>query len=162
MYKANKKYLEFINSKKIQELIDKTEDLDYWGFIPIDYSFLDEQSSILKSYKSIIDLGCGPGNVLRYFRTLGFTNITGVEKNKEFKNYLTDFNILFQDINNIDFSIIKDYDVIYSYKPLKSDFKDFIDNIIDNMKTGSYILTPKFKINNDKVELINNYLYKKL
>ena len=144
-----------------QGLIDLDNKKEYWGNVLIKDNYLDILYTIYKPNMTFLDLGCGAGNVLKYANNIGY-NVTGVEFNKNLIVYLKDYNYINEDITKLDEKFFNQFDVIYSYRPLKKEFKNFIDKVIKNMKQDSYLLTPTFIVDNDNVKDLDNYLYQKI
>jgi len=72
-------------------------------------------------------------------------------------------NTIEKDIRKLDKDFYKDFDVIYSYQPIKNnnEFQNYLSVVIDNMKIGSFLITPDFTVNNKLVIKLDNYLYQK-
>ncbi len=157
----NREYLLFIQYLEFKGLIDKKRNYNFWRNITINSSSLHPLYDIYKPKMKFLDLGCGAGNVLRYSSNIGY-DVTGVEFDKNLTKYLGNYSYICQDITKLDKSYFNDFDVIYSYRPLKDTFKDFINIVIQNMKKNAYLLTPTFNVENKQVVDLGNYLYRKL
>lgn len=141
----NKNYNYFIKHLSFKKLLDYNKNYNYWGNIPIEVEHLECLYDIYQPGMKFIDLGCGVGNVLRYAKNIGY-DVTGIEFNEKFKEHLTNYDVLYQDVRKIDFNLLRKFDVIYSYKPLKNDFKEFIEKVKSYMKREAYLITPTFNI----------------
>lgn len=128
--------------------------------IPIERSILKSLYKIYQNGDSLIDLGSGIGNVLRFAENIGY-KCKGVEIDQRFKEITKNFDIEFTDIRAFDKSKISNFDVVYSYLPFKnkSDFATYIDDIINHMKPKSHLLTPFFNPNNSLIEQKGLFLY---
>lgn len=157
----SKDYLLYQKYLELKGVFDTNPNLDYWSNIPISSVSLSPLYTVYQPDFKLLDLGCGAGNVLRFAKNIGY-KVFGVEFNVELLKYLGDYNYLYQDIKELNKKFFSEFDVIYSYKPLKKEFKDYIDIIINNMKFGSYIMTPTFKIKNKSLINIEQDLYKKI
>ena len=160
MLENSKDYLLYQEYLKKEGILDFDRDKEYWGNVPITTKHLKCLYKYFKPNMKFLDLGCGAGNVLRFAKNIGF-DVTGVEFDKKLIPYLNDYKYLNQNIKELDKEFYSDFDIIYSYKPLKDDFKDYVDLVIDSMKSGSFIVTPSFRIKNDKVKRIGQNIYKK-
>lgn len=65
----------------------------------------------------LLDIGCGLGNILKLGNEIGYQS-TGIEINESLKKYHEGLNVIYGDVLNIDLKFIKDFDVIYLYRPL--------------------------------------------
>ena len=151
-------YNRFLISIDRYELFNYDKTLNYYGNIPINVEELKCLYDIYKPEMKLLDLGAGIGNVLRFTNNIGY-DVTGIEFNPDFEKYLKKFNYSIKDIKELGVSYFKNFDVIYSYKPLKDDFEEYLNMVISGMKSGSYLLTPDFKIKNDKLNEIGEFLY---
>ncbi len=93
---------------------------------------------------SIVDLGCGEAfGVLSLKNKLGF-KVGGYDFNKKLlsKIPVENKNFKFKDILTLKPKDIKDYEVVYFYDPIyKKELKKiFIDNLIDIMYSGQYLM----------------------
>ena len=147
-------YQQYLNEKKV---FDFNKEREYWGNLPITSPFLKPLYSIFKKGMTFLDLGCGAGNVLRYADNIGYT-VKGVEFNSKLLLYTGQYETEVQDIRKLKENIYESFDVIYSYKPIKKGFDSYLNKVINNMKKGSYILTPAHHIENKKVTLVDSFL----
>ena len=94
----------------------------------------------------VLDLGCGPGNILSIARdTLGIGNrFVGVDNNQTYvsvaKRVDGRFNIQLTDIfSNITLKFMQEADVIFSYMPFPSreELSQMYTRLTDNIKTGA-------------------------
>lgn len=139
----NKNYKSFINHITKKKLLDGSKEYENWGNIPIEVEHLEQLYNLYEEGKSFIDLGCGVGNVLRYAKNIGYVT-RGIEINTSYKKYLKNYNVSFIDITKMDLKELNNYDVVYSYKPLKGEFKEFVKKVKRNMKSGATLITPHF------------------
>ena len=147
-------YQQYLNEKGVFEL---SKEMKYWGNLPITSPFLIPLYNIFKKGMNFLDLGCGAGNVLRYANNIGYT-VKGIEFNLNLLKYTGEYETEGEDIRNLKESVYGNFDVIYSYKPIKEGFDDYLNKVINNMKTGSFILTPDFHIENEKITLVDSFL----
>ena len=140
-------YLNFIKHLETSNLADTNDKLDYWSNIPIDYDNLYQLYIPFQPGFKFLDLGAGCGNVLRFAKNIGY-EVYGVEFNESYIPYLQDYNYKQADILTLDDSFYQEFDVIYSYRPLKDRFDEYIDKVVSNMKHKSYIITPTYSIPN--------------
>lgn len=155
-------YLVFIEYLKTNNLIDNRHTLDYWSNSPIDFSHLLPLYTIYQPGYKFLDLGAGCGNILRFAKNIGY-DVYGVEFNTDYIPYLQEYNHRQADILTLNNNFYQEFDVIYSYRPLKDGFEAYIDKVIDNMKNKSYIVTPSYEIPElskkhlQSLRLINTY-----
>lgn len=153
-------YLMFIKFITLKGLTDRDRKKPYWGNLPITVNKLKGLYHVYKPNMKFLDLGCGVGNVLRYAKNIGY-DVFGVEFNEELTRYLGDYNFIIKDITKLEDNFYSDFDIIYAYRPLKNEFESYINKVVNNMKSGSYIFTPTFNINNKNLEEVSPYFYKK-
>jgi SAM-dependent methyltransferase len=135
---------------------DKSE---FFNNIIIDVRFLKDLYKIYQPNLTFLELGCGVGNVLRFAKNIGF-KVTGIEINQ---NLIQDnIEVINMDIQKYPAENYKDYDVIYIYRPLKNGYDDYINLIIDNMKSGSILMTPMTIQNNPILKTVGLFMYQKL
>jgi cyclopropane fatty-acyl-phospholipid synthase-like methyltransferase len=155
-------YIKYLNKVRGLNLIDNVDYKEHWGYITAHKDQLGYLYKIYEEGMSFIDLGCGAGNVLRYANNIGY-DVTGVDFNDKLLNQIEDYKTINEDLRKLDKSIYKNYDVIFSYRPLKEEgFKKYINNVVDNMKVGGYLITPDVKINNEQLVTIEKYKYQKI
>jgi hypothetical protein len=59
-------------------------------------------------------------------------------------------------------SAFNKWDIIYLYRPLKDNELDILINkIIDSCNSGTLIFTPTYDITDDRVDRLEQYVYKK-
>jgi uncharacterized UPF0146 family protein len=139
-------------------LLNLDTSMNYWGNIAAQRDYLIPLYNIFKEGMSMVNLGSGTGSVLRFSKNIGY-EVLGVEMDKNLIKHSIEPNVIEGNILELESSFFKEFDVIYSYRPLKKEFKEFIDNVIDNMKEGAYIVTPHFSIENNKVKQVDNFTY---
>lgn len=116
-----------------------------WNSIPSNYFSM----IILKVIKDSIDekltlcdMGCGIGNVVFFSEKIGYKSM-GIEMqqvyNEHYKKY--NINVINDNLLNIDYSFLKDIDVVYIYRPIinKDIMQEVINKIYDNMKINSFL-----------------------
>ena len=143
-----------------KDLINQDRDSKYWGFIPVRYSLLSPLYNIYTKGSKFLDLGCGNGNVLRYAKNIGY-DVTGVEIDKSFEKYLTDYNYVINNIELLDNDFYKNFDIIYSYIPIKEGKCNYINKLVNCMKVGAYLVTPHTRVKDERLECIDMFVYKK-
>lgn len=148
------------NLIKHSYLINLNKNLSYWGFVPCNVNHLKHFYSIYENNMSMIDLGCGIGNVMRFAKNIGY-DVQGVELNKELIKY-NPYSVITSNLFNIDFKAIERFDIVFSYKPIKKGFDTFLNEVVNNMKLGSYLITPEFEFKNEKLKQIERFYYKKI
>jgi SAM-dependent methyltransferase len=154
-----KDYLLYQQYLKEKGVFDYDKNHSYWGNVPITSPVLKPLYKIFKQGMKFLDLGCGAGNVLRFADNIGY-NVKGIEFNAELLKYTGAYKTEIKDIRELDENIYSTFDVIYTYRPLKLELEEYLVRVIQNMKTGSFIITPDFKIKNKRVELIDSFTYK--
>ena len=156
-------YIKYLSDNNISNTLESSYELDYWNFITMDYTYYTVIYPLYERYncKSIIDLGCGAGNVLRYAMNIGYET-TGVDF-EDFSIYNKEHIFIHKDIRGLELSIYSQYDVIYIALPLKigKGFEEYISIIQDNMKVGQYIITPLYIIEDDRFERIDQHTFVK-
>lgn len=139
-------------SFNVEDYIDE----EFWGNIAMGYIYYTVLYPLFDKFKckSIIDLGCGSGNVLRYAKNIGYET-TGIDF-IDYSDYNKDHKFIQANLKEIDYSILKNYDVIYTAMPLKvgKGFEEYIDEICNNMNIGQYIITPLWEIKKDNFKQI--------
>ncbi len=141
--------------------VDYSSDLNYWSNIPINDKSLHLLYRAFEDGYKLIDLGCGCGNILRFANNIGY-DVTGIEFNNEYEEYLKPYNYYIQDITLLDNDFYEKFDVIYIYKPLKYGFKEYVNHIVSNMRIGSYIITPTYMIENINLKYVDIYMYERI
>lgn len=136
--KNYKSFVQFLTRKR---LLNGSKNYNHWGNIPIEVEYLEPLYNIYEEGKSLIDLGCGAGNVLRYAKNIGF-KVKGIEFNEDFKGILKHYDVDFIDIRNMDLTVLSNFDVVYCYKPLKKGMSKFLIKIKENMKQNAVLITP--------------------
>ena len=162
LYKDNViDYLLYTESMTKKGLIDNVvnDKSEFFNNIIIDVRFLKDLYKIYQPNLTFLELGCGVGNVLRFAKNIGF-KVTGIEINQ---NLIQDnIEVINMDIQKYPAENYKDYDVIYIYRPLKNGYDDYINLIIDNMKSGSILMTPMTIQNNPILKTVGLFMYQKL
>jgi SAM-dependent methyltransferase len=161
LYKDNViDYLVYTESMTKKGLIDNNVDKEseFFNNIIIDARFLKDLYKIFKPHMSFLELGCGVGNVLRFAKNIGF-KVTGIEINQNLIQDNTE--VINMDIQKYPVENYKNYDVIYIYRPLKNGYDDYINLIIDNMKSGSILMTPMTIQNNPILKTVGLFMYQK-
>jgi len=111
----------------------------YFGHI---MSPIVAEKLLMEYYKpgyKLMDIGCGLGNILRLSNYIGYKS-WGVEINDKLSKYHDGLNVIYGDVLNIDLKFIKDFDILFLYRPImgndKSDqlFKLIYDNCKDSVK----------------------------
>lgn len=158
----NKEYSQDLMSFSEMNLIDDGDENNF-GFIPSLVQYVVQLNDIFEEGMTFIDLGCGPGNVLSYANRIGY-DVLGVEWNEDLiKNTKGKYNIIKEDITKLDPKVWSDKDVVYCYVPLRYGYREFVDKIASNMKSGSYLFTPEFFPGDiDGFVRINKYIIKKI
>lgn len=141
-----------------QGLIDLDRTKGYWGNILVNDVYLNVLYQIYKPEMKFLDLGCGAGNVLRFASNIGY-DVTGVEFNPELTKHITSHKVITEDITKLDLEFYKDFDVVYAYRPLKDNLNSYLKTVSDNMKLDSYLVTPDFKIENEKLKHIDVHMH---
>lgn len=91
---------------------------------------------------NFLDIGSGLGNILQYARKVGFKNkVTGIEINTDLKKYNKVNDVIWKDVFECG-DIIKDYDLIWLYRPLYSgvDMDKLLNFIKSNAKKEGVII----------------------
>ena len=153
-------YVEYISYLKEEGVLNYDRVGKYWGNLPIDWSILNPLYEVYEKDFTFLDLGCGAGNVLRYAQNIGY-DVTGVEMDKSLFKYLEPYNYFSNNIENLSGEFYSNYDVIYSYLPLKEGREDYIRKIIENMKIGAYLMLPFYILKEENMEYKTNYCYQK-
>lgn len=153
-------YVEYIAYLKEEGVLNYDRTTKNWGNLPIEWPLLGCLYDIYKEGFTFVDLGCGAGNVLRYAQNAGY-EVAGVEYDKTLFKYLEPYNYFSNNIEDLSPEFYKDYDVIYSYCPLKDGQRDYINSIIEHMKPGAYLVLPFYMSRNKRVENIERYVYQK-
>jgi len=153
-------YVYHLNKLKHANLLSDDRNLSYWGNFPLSPFKLHILYKVYKSGYKFLDLGSGAGQVLNFAKNIGY-DVIGVEFDKQLVN--VSINTIEKDIRKLDKDFYKDFDVIYSYQPIKNnnEFQNYLSVVIDNMKIGSFLITPDFTVNNKLVIKLDNYLYQK-
>jgi SAM-dependent methyltransferase len=162
LYKDNViDYLVYTESMTEKGLIDNNVDQksEFFNNIIIDVRFLKDLYKIYQPNLTFLELGCGVGNVLRFAKNIGF-KVTGIEINQNLIQDNTE--VINMDIQKYPVENYKNYDVIYIYRPLKNGYDDYINLIIDNMKSGSILMTPMTIQNNPILKTVGLFMYQKL
>ena len=136
-------YNYFLRQLTAKGLIDRDRSKEHWGNIPIHVMEIECLYDIYEEGMRLIDLGCGAGNIIRYASFIGY-EVKGVEFDTRFEEHLLRYDVEFVDIRKLDLNILSEYDVVYSYKPLKEEFPKFIEGIKKHMKEGSHLITPEY------------------
>lgn len=153
-------YIEYLKKiKLIPDINDLHGDYNHWGNYPLEPSNLLVLYNIYKEDYKFLELGSGAGQVLNFAENIGY-KVTGVEFNEELVKISR--NTLLKDIRLLDKEFYSDYDVIYCFKPLKEDFEEYINMVVDNMKLGAYIYTPNFFIKNSSLKRIGSFICQKI
>lgn len=89
----------------------------------------------------LLDIGCGLGNILKMGNEIGYQS-TGIEINEELKKYHNDLNVIYGDVLKMDLRFIREFDIIYLYRPIGSLDKcdDLFQKIYDNCKDSCIII----------------------
>lgn len=132
-------YLQFLIKNKA--LFNYERGLNFWSNIPIQSTEINQLYKYYFKGAKFLDLGCGIGNVLFYAQNIGY-DVTGVEFNADYEIYLKPYKYIIQDIRNIQPNFLKQFDVIYTYKPLKDDFSKFVDFLNCHKKKEAILITP--------------------
>ena len=110
---------------------------------------------LLKRYyhkgSKLLDIGCGFGNILRLSNYIGYES-TGIEINEKLSKYHKGLNVIYGDILNMNLNFIKEFDIIYLYRPIEPLDKcdKLFDLLYDNMKDSCkiiYLLPHDFSFN---------------
>lgn len=161
MFDNNKDYCDYLIC--VNSIINNDINLDYWGYIPIPHYDICILYPLYERFncKTIIDLGCGAGNILRYAKNIGYET-TGVDFD-DFSLYNKDHIFIQKDIRDLDIITYKQYDVIYIALPLKvgNGFEEYIQIVLDNMLIGQYIITPLYIIEDSRFDRIDQYTFVK-
>lgn len=162
LYKDNViDYLLYTESMIQKGLIDNSVDKEskFFNNIIIDVRFLKDFYKIYQPNLTFLELGCGVGNVLRFAKNIGF-KVTGLEIDNNLIQDNTE--VINMDILNYPSENYKNYDVIYIYRPLKNGYDDYINLIVENMKSGSILVTPMTLQNNKILKSVGSFMYQKL
>lgn len=137
----NADYVVFLNKVRGLDLIDNTSDRDYWGYITAHHEQLHYLYDIYQEGMTFLDLGCGAGNVLRYADNIGY-NVTGVDFNKDLLKHV-EYKKVHSDFKDLSDNFYKEFDVIFSYRPLKKEFLiPYLEKVRLHMKKDSVLVTP--------------------
>ena len=157
------RYNKYLSDNNISNTLDSSYELDYWNYITMDYTYYEVLYPLYERFncKSIIDLGCGAGNVLRYAKNIGYETI-GVDF-EDFSLYNKNHLFIQYDIIDLDVSIYSKYDIIYMALPLKigKGFEEYLEIVKDNMNVGQYIITPLYIIEDERFIRIDQYTFVK-
>ncbi len=156
-----KDYNKFIDKLIAKGINNHDPNLTYWGYVISDFSNLFMVNRMFKPGMKFVDLGCGAGNILRFAKNVGY-DVTGVEFDKSFKSYLKTYKHLIQDMTLLDNDFYKEFDVIYVYRPLKDNLKDYMNTVVSNMKVGAYIISPLDVIVHDELKFADIGVYQKI
>ena len=154
-------YLDHIAHLKKEGALNYDRDTKYWGNIPIEHTHLYDLYTIFEQGYKFLDLGCGAGNVLRFAQNAGY-EVTGVELDEALFKYLEGYNYFSNDMRKLSPDFYSEYDVIYSYSPLKEGMQLFVDKVIASMKIGAYLVLPFRIVRNRNMKLIGRGYYKKI
>ena len=124
----NKNYKFFLSVIAKEGLIDRNREYSYWANFPVDVKELECLYNFYVPGMSFIDLGCGAGQVLRYARHIGYKT-KGIEFDKKFETVLTNFDVDFINLKEMDLRQLEMYDVVYCYKPFKKGLDDFLKQV---------------------------------
>lgn len=147
--------------RELKQTFNYSREGYYWGNIPINISSLRVIDTIYKPKFKFLDLGCGSGNVLEYAKNIGY-DVFGVEYDKSLEKYLHEYKYLIYNIEDLDEKFFEDFDVIYSYLPLKKNKEKFLKKVIKGMKINSLLYIPYNTINDSRVKEISNCCFKKI
>ena len=159
-------YNEYIENLNRLGLIDEnnyyTHTSDYWDNTCVDSSLLFPLINIYKDGMSLVDLGCGAGNIMFFSKLIGYKS-TGIDYKSKYRHICRlhgDFQL--SNIEDIEIKTLNSYDVIYSYRPLRVGFEEFINKVIDNMFEGQYLITPTYEIDSKVLKKVDEYTYIKI
>ncbi len=86
---------------------------------------------------SILELGCGPGNIIRTLKQMGFTNLTGIDINAKaigmVEREFPEFTFIHSAIE--DLPPVKKYDLVFTSGVLIHIHPNNVSRIINKMKT---------------------------
>jgi SAM-dependent methyltransferase len=157
----NIEYIKYLSDNNISNTLESSYKLDYWNFITMDYIYYTVLYPLYERFncRTIIDIGCGAGNVLRYAKNIGYET-TGVDF-EDFSIYNKDHIFIHKDIRDLDIKTYSQYDVIYIALPLKigKGFEEYIKIIQDNMNINQYIITPLYIIEDNRFERIDQHTF---
>lgn len=115
-----------------------------WNSIPSNYFSIIILKIIKKYIKEpkLCDLGCGIGNIVYFSEKIGYESI-GIEMQNIYKEHYLKYNInvINDNLLNIDYSFLKNIDVVYIYRPIinRDIMQNIIDKIYDKMKINSFL-----------------------
>lgn len=115
-----------------------------------------ELGKLFDKDKKILEIGCGNGNIVDFYRKLGY-DIIGIDKDETVKNEYI-FNVDFND-----FYFEKKYDLIYALHVLEhiSDPEEFILKIYNNLNVGGKFFLEIPNAEDPLLTLYKNKGYKK-
>lgn len=99
--------------------------------------------------KKILDIGCGKGSVIKFFKEQGCKKVDGLEISKKLtmiarNNFLKiNINTKIYNINAINFKFYGKYDIFYLYNPFP---KNIAQLVFSNIKSQIKIFNKKFYV----------------
>ena len=156
----NKQYSEALIDFGKRNLISMGDENNY-GFVPTPVTLIEPLNDIFTEGMTLIDLGCGAGNVLTYAKNIGY-DVLGVDWNRDIlKELERTHSFIHEDITKIDKSFWADKDVIYCYVPVKSNFKSLLYKVSRSMKPGAYLFTPEWEQDRKGFTRVNQFIIRK-
>jgi len=135
-----------------------------WGFVPCPDGLIQELYNIYEEGFTLIDLGCGAGNILDFAKNIGY-EVLGIDWDREIlKEIEKKHSFVHKDINELDPSFWADKNVVYTYIPIKSkaEMRKLLHKVANNMSIGSYLYTPEYEFNKAGFERISRFVIKKV
>lgn len=150
--------LEYVNNIKSLGPVKDTK--KYWGNIPVRVELLLPLLKIFEEGFRLVDLGSGVGHVLRFAENLGY-DVTGVELDETLVKQCVKHKCHHGNIEDLENSFFKEFDVVYSYLPLKDNVQVFIDKVVESMKPGAYLVLPEIRPKNKNLVHVDGCYYRK-
>lgn len=125
------------------------KEFDQWYYIPSGLQvahmlyFVHQYLSKLIGPVHFLDVGAGPGNVVRLAEIIGFAYSHGIDIEEDFVKYYGKYNNCFKVADMFAFTDYGKYDLVYAYQPLTDGKKmgEFIDQVLyPRMKSGAFLL----------------------
>lgn len=160
-----KKSCLFDNNKKSLPK-DYKGNIRSWDSIVSDFDILNILNTIIQNFNKklkLCDMGCGYGNIIYFAEKLGYDTL-GIEVQTLYNNTYNKLglNVINDDLLTMDYSFLKDFDVVYFYRPICDGklMKHIIDKTYNKMKNGSLIIL-NFDLGvplNDYTVIYSNYI----
>ena len=123
-------------------------------------NILDKKKLNIKNFNKVLEIGCGPGGILSFFKKKGH-DVTGVDYDNNYANMINEKNIKFICDDFMNKSFNGEYDIIILSHVIEHflDINSIIKKLNEILKSGGvlYILTPGiFKYKNYRLLNISN------